>query len=91
MKNKDFQCDLIKHFNHLLNDEMVDYIKSLIVHEKLGWEYLYSKITEEYPKFKVDIVSGKYTRSKRAESKALYIAAINYYQNRTPSHAWERW
>jgi hypothetical protein len=91
MKDKGFQSDLVKHFNQLLNDETVDYIKSLVVGEKLKWEYLYNAILEKYPQFRVEIVGAKYTRSKRAESKALYVAAINYYQNRTPNHAWERW
>jgi hypothetical protein len=91
MKNNPFQSDLVKHFNNILDDETVDYIKSLVVNEKLKWEYLYLAIVEKYPQFRVNIVGGKYTRSKRSESKALYVAAINYYQNRTPSHAWERW
>jgi hypothetical protein len=91
MKSNSFQCELVKHFDERLIDEIVDDIKSLIVNEKLGWEYLYSKIIEKYPQLRVNIIGSKYTRHKRAESKALYVAAINYYQNRTPSHAWERW
>jgi hypothetical protein len=91
MRDKSYHSDLVKHFDELLIDEIVEYIKSLRINEKLGWDGLYLKIIEKYPQLKVDIIGVKYTRRKREESKALYVAAFNYYQNRTPSYAWERW
>jgi hypothetical protein len=91
MKDTQIQIDLITHYVNILDDEIVDFIKQLRCNEKMDWHELYNNLVEKYPQFKVNVIGEKYTKKKREQGRAVYAAAVTYYQNRTKLEVWERW
>jgi hypothetical protein len=91
MQNKDYIKELALHYQKLMSDDIIQYIQYLKKDEKLKIEKLYSRIIEKYPELKVSFKGEKYTKKRIIESKAIYLAAKYFYENKTKLADWQRW